>query len=34
MGAVELLAMEVKEGTERLAAGLHDVAAALRKEEA
>jgi hypothetical protein len=34
MGAVELLALEVKESTERLAAGLHDVAAALRGEQA
>jgi hypothetical protein len=34
MGAVELLALEVKEDAERLAAGLRDVASALRGEQA
>jgi hypothetical protein len=34
MGAIELLSLKVREGTERLAAGLHDVAAALRGEQA
>jgi hypothetical protein len=34
MGAIELLSLEVRKGTERLAAGLHDVAAALRGEQA